>query len=431
MNRRAVGYDIYSEPNRRAAVQKAVATGTAAMTARIILVQEDADAEISPQFGVLLVQPTFDLSQDISTPAARAGAINVLLVAAFRMGDLMDSVLARQSIVQDNGLDVRLFEAQTAHPERLLFASDTVVDGPREFTSSISLYGRDWTFQITGARVQSGAVNASSPMIILNSGILLSLLISAFLWTQSMRAREGRIAAAATQENNVHVQSLMHEVNHRSKNLLTVVRAIARLTATSDPKEFLANFSKRIEALAASQDLLARSAWKGTQIRDLVSSQLAHHEDLIGTRIFAHGPTFQMQAAAQTLGMAIHELATNAGKYGALSNDTGRVTINWQILPGANGEDRLNITWIESGGPTVVAPDHRGFGSVVLGRMAEHGLNGAARTEFGPGGLDGISVARQRRRWSRGRPHPQLPLDPRGLRGYTPLVGAFRPTHMY
>ena len=272
MNRRAVEYDIYSEPNRRAAVQKAVATGTAAMTARIILVQEDADAEISPQFGVLLVQPTFDLSQDISTPAARAGAINVLLVAAFRMDDLMDSVLARQSIVQDNGLDVRLFDAQTAHPKRLLFASDTVVDGPREFISSISLYGRDWTFQITGARVQSGAVNASSPMIILNSGILLSLLISAFLWTQSMRAREGRIAAAATQENNVHVQSLMHEVNHRSKNLLTVVRAIARLTATSDPKEFLANFSKRIEALAASQDLLARSAWKGTQIRDLVSS---------------------------------------------------------------------------------------------------------------------------------------------------------------
>lgn len=99
MNRRAVGYGIYSEPNRRAAVQKAVATGTAAMTARIILVQEDADAEVSPQFGVLLVQPTFDLSQDISTPAARAGAINVLLVAAFRMGDLMDNVLARQSIV--------------------------------------------------------------------------------------------------------------------------------------------------------------------------------------------------------------------------------------------------------------------------------------------------------------------------------------------
>lgn len=116
MNRRAVEYDIYSEPNRRAAVQKAVAIGTAAMTARIILVQEDADAEISPQFGVLLVQPTFDLSQDISTPAARAGAINVLLVAAFRMDDLMDSVLARQSIVQDNGLDVRLFDAQTAIP---------------------------------------------------------------------------------------------------------------------------------------------------------------------------------------------------------------------------------------------------------------------------------------------------------------------------
>ena len=78
-----------------------------------------------------------------------------------------------------------------------------------------------------------------------------------------MRAREQRLAAELSQENNLHVQSLMHEVNHRSKNLLTVVRAIARLTANADPDDFLPSFSKRIEALAASQDLLVRSAWRG------------------------------------------------------------------------------------------------------------------------------------------------------------------------
>ena len=126
----------------------------------------------------------------------------------------------------------------------------------------------------------------------------------------------------------------------------------------------------------------------GTQIDDLLKSQLGHFEDLIGSRIFAEGPDFQLQAAAaQTLGMALHELATNAGKYGALSNDVGQVAIKWRVSPHEDGDDRFDITWTETRGPPVTVPDGKGFGSVVVGRMAEHGLKAKATTTFEQSGL--------------------------------------------
>jgi PAS domain S-box-containing protein len=124
-------------------------------------------------------------------------------------------------------------------------------------------------------------------------------------------------------QERIHL--LMREVNHRSKNMLSIVQAIARQTIASGPEDFLERFGDRIEALAASQDLLVKNAWKGVALADLVRSQLALFEDLIGARIEFSGPPLLICAsAAQTLGMALHELATNAGKYGALSNCRGR-----------------------------------------------------------------------------------------------------------
>jgi two-component sensor histidine kinase len=115
-------------------------------------------------------------------------------------------------------------------------------------------------------------------------------------------------------------------VNHRSKNILAVVQAIARQTVATTPHDFIDRFQDRLLALSASQDLLAKNKWKGVHLDKLARSQLAHFNDLIGTRIKMRGPPLLVSAsAAQTLGMALHELATNAGKYGALSDDAGRV----------------------------------------------------------------------------------------------------------
>src|SRR5262249_8046518 len=123
---------------------------------------------------------------------------------------------------------------------------------------------------------------------------------------------------------------LMREMNHRAKNMLGVVDAIAHQTATRNPDDFIERFSERIQALAANQDLLVRNEWKGVEVESLVRAQLAHFADLIGSRIAVQGLPLRLNpVGAQAIGLALHELATNAGKYGALSNDAGRVDIRW------------------------------------------------------------------------------------------------------
>src|SRR6266436_6603464 len=118
---------------------------------------------------------------------------------------------------------------------------------------------------------------------------------------------------------------LMHEVNHRAKNMLSLVQAVARQTAAREPEDFIGRFNERIRALAANQDLLIRNEWRGVDVEDLVRAQLAHFADLVGSRIAVDGPRLHLNAAAaQAIGLALHELATNAAKHGALSVDAGR-----------------------------------------------------------------------------------------------------------
>jgi two-component sensor histidine kinase len=172
-----------------------------------------------------------------------------------------------------------------------------------------------------------------------------------------------------------HVNLLTREVNHRAKNMLSVVSAIARQTATKNPEHFVERFSERIRALSVGQDLLIRNEWKGVDIEDLVRSQLAPSADIIGSRIALRGPKLRLKpAATQAVGLALHELATNAGKYRALSTNNGRVEIWWQATARL-----LIMSWTENGGPPVVVPTRRGFGSTVLNTMAKHSLGGEVR----------------------------------------------------
>jgi PAS domain S-box-containing protein len=176
---------------------------------------------------------------------------------------------------------------------------------------------------------------------------------------------------------------LVREINHRAKNLLSVVDAIAHQTATKSPEDFIERFSERIQALSANQDLLVRNQWHGVEIEELVRAQLAPFADLTGPRIVMHGPKLRLNAnSGQAIGLALHELATNAGKYGALSMDTGRVEICW----GTEGET-FTIGWTEREGPPVSAPERRGFGIVVMEAMAERSVDGTVDLDYAPSGL--------------------------------------------
>jgi two-component sensor histidine kinase len=183
------------------------------------------------------------------------------------------------------------------------------------------------------------------------------------------------------------IRLLMNEVNHRSKNLLSVVTAIAQQTAASSSQEFVKKFSSRVQALAVNHDLLVKSQWRSIDASELIGGQLAHFGDLVGKRILFDGPPIRVSsAAAQSIGMVVHELSTNTVKYGALSGELGRIEIAWEI-DNNSADPVFSIRWTERDGRPVVAPTHRGFGTTVVTKMVEMSLDGKTVLEYSSTGL--------------------------------------------
>lgn len=180
---------------------------------------------------------------------------------------------------------------------------------------------------------------------------------------------------------------LLAELNHRVKNTLAVVQGLAYQTFRGMDAPARRSFEGRLQALAAAHDLLTRSHWESTAL-----DQLAHDAlQLDGVnrgRIDAQGPSIRLTPhAALTISLALHELFTNTLKYGALSNDEGRVRLCWRYL---EGEGKLRIEWRESGGPPVVPPKTRGFGSLLLEQTLARDLDGRVALSFAPQGVECI-----------------------------------------
>lgn len=188
------------------------------------------------------------------------------------------------------------------------------------------------------------------------------------------------------QEERIHL--LMAEVNHRARNLLTVVQSVARQTSRlSDPATFAEDLSNRLAGLAASQDLIIEGEWQGVRMRDIVTSQLGHLGDSQLSRLVLDGkPITVSPAAAQGIGMALHELSTNALKYGAFSNEIGTVHIAWTVKMSQESA-MFVISWQERDGPAVSAPERTGFGRTVIERMAAHAVGGVVDLRYDPDGL--------------------------------------------
>ncbi len=181
---------------------------------------------------------------------------------------------------------------------------------------------------------------------------------------------------------------VMRELAHRTKNLISIVLAMVRQSAknVSTPKELVAVTGNRIAGLGQSIDLLTSADWKTVSMTSLIESQLSKF-GTIGTNILTSGPDFHLGSdAVQNLGMAFHELATNASKYGALKTETGRIEISWQILPAESG-DQLQIIWRESGGPQVSPPEKTSFGTEILERHLSASTNGQTTIDYHEDGV--------------------------------------------
>ena len=187
--------------------------------------------------------------------------------------------------------------------------------------------------------------------------------------------------------NEDQLRLLLRELTHRCKNLLAVIHAIARQTAsrTRSVNDFLEAFGARLVAIGASHDLLIADDWHGASLRMLVEQQLGAHADRIGDGIAIEGEDVMLKPeAVQNLGLALHELATNARKYGSLSDPRGQIRIHWQVCDEAS---KLKLVWQEKGGPPVTPPERSGFGRAMIETVVGKALEGNVRLSFPPKGV--------------------------------------------
>ncbi len=174
---------------------------------------------------------------------------------------------------------------------------------------------------------------------------------------------------------------LAREVDHRAKNMLAVVLSILRLTRAPTTREFTSIVEGRIHALAATHNLLSASRWEGANLRQIVDEELAPYR--AGDKATADGPpAMLLPSTAQAVALALHELATNAAKYGALSTEAGRLDLKWWI-----GKEALELEWTETGGPPAKQPTSQGFGLTIVRSSIESQFRGGVRYDWRPEGL--------------------------------------------
>lgn len=203
-----------------------------------------------------------------------------------------------------------------------------------------------------------------------------------------LRDGRGRLVGAvnmlvditARKQAEQRMMLLTAEVDHRSNNLLAVIQAMLRLTKADSAEDFRASFQGRLSALANVQRLFSASRWTGASLRTVVQEELRPYASTEGDRIRIAGEDILLPAAlAQAIAVAVHELATNAAKYGSLSTPSGRVEISWSADP-------LSLRWSESGGPPVEEPTRKGFGVDAVDSLVRM-LRGRITRQWRPEGL--------------------------------------------
>ena len=213
----------------------------------------------------------------------------------------------------------------------------------------------------------------------------VSLTISPVRDEQGVMIAASSVARDITERGAAERQRLllMSELNHRVKNALATIQSIAAHTIRTSQtlEDFQPAFMARLDALAKTHDLLTARAWMHAGLRELIISEITPYDGTPPSRVTLAGPAVQLAPRlVLALGLALHELATNAAKYGALSTPAGRVAITWNVV--GEAPPHLRLLWTETGGPPVVAPTRRGFGTRVIERGLADELQGEIALSF-------------------------------------------------
>ncbi|WP_162937741.1 PAS domain S-box protein [Indioceanicola profundi] len=214
-------------------------------------------------------------------------------------------------------------------------------------------------------------------------------LISFFpVWSDSRVLIVGSVLTEITDQkrHSERLRLLLAELDHRVKNTLAKVQSLITQTKgqARSPEELAAALEGRVRSMARAHGALIRGNWEGALLRALVADELAPYQAPGGANVIIHGPDLALRpSSALALGLALHELATNAAKYGALSTTAGRVTVRWALTPMGG----IDLVWEEAGGPLVAPPTRQGFGTMLVERSLAYELGGEAKLDFRPGGL--------------------------------------------
>lgn len=403
-NRRAVGYDMFSEPRRRAAMEEARDTGRPTLSRKLTLIQETGE-DVQP--GVLAYMAIYADGVTPDTVEARRKALVGYVYGAFRMKDFLVRVLASNLPGTFQHLRISIYDGNDPADTDLLFddrmlspsvtARSAIEPSRPRFRQrrTISVAGREWTIVARSQPALEATVDRTLAWMTLFGGGLISFLIAgifaqlAYAGERVARA-EQRLSAEVAERKRAEdeVKLANRELIHRVKNMLAIVTAIASQTARYSPTvaDFNTSFRERLTALARVHDLLrpdpAHAPDLGSFVQEILKPYCGERKDALTTG----GPRVEISRnEGVLLSLLINELGTNATKYGAWSVPEGKVAVEWRHVGNhtLDGQRReLELVWQESGGPPVSAPTAAGFGTNVMKFAIERGLRGRINTSF-------------------------------------------------
>lgn len=367
-NRRAIGFDMYSEPIRRAAMDEAERTMRPTASGRVVLVQEGDG--FAP--GFLIFMPVFDTSSG-------ERQLKGFIMSPFNAQDFLASAA---ELVDRKGLGVRLYDGNPDEDNLLGSLEGDELSG-EILQQTVRVANRDMTLVIQAAG--SGVLSPMS-LITLLFGLAVASLLMIVTRLLTQQALEDQRSLNWFAEQNSIRSSLTRELNHRVKNTLANVLSIVALTRrrAHDVEDFADGLDGRIRALSATHDLLTQSEWGTTPIAAVVGAELAPYAHDESHRVVCEGPTVELAPNdALSLGLALHELATNASKYGSLSTEGGTVSVTWELA----ADNLARLHWAESGGPPVPQQRQRGFGTDLIEKIVAHELRHPVELVFAPEGV--------------------------------------------
>jgi len=379
----ALGFDMYSNPVRRAAILAALTEERLRASGTVELVRENSSDR---QAGFVMYTPFF---------AAETGRPVGFVFAPFRIGDLFESALSRLPVLP---VHVTAWDGEPAQSSRIFESSgdpESRFGIGQKVRTSLTVAGRIWTLEIQPSKSYTPPVDQTRSYMLMVAAVLLAAALAASSHSQQRTIEVGEILREETERALTERELLLQEMKHRIKNMIARVLAISRQTARASEglPEFTQSFSARLQAMAASQDLLARTAWQGADLETLLVQELKQlfGDDPIEDKF--SGPKVELnEAATQAFGLAFHELATNALKYGSARFPGGVLDIAWTVTWQRGKQTDLILTWTERNEKPLdapmadVLPGKGGFGTRLLDATIRGEMGGSIssiKSEYG------------------------------------------------